>query len=197
LVLSLGTALTLQMYPLFGVLVGYIALNSAYNFKLKHLAYIDILCIGLCFMLRILAGSVAIGMPAALWMLLLVFLLAFFLALGKRRDERWRYEHSNIYSRTSIVNYSLKTTDTFLQATALGLILTYGYFSFKPIIALQFGTPNVIYTLPFVALGLMRYLWLLQHQKHFGNPTQMIFKDRILQLMVLGWVTCFYILIYN
>ena len=70
-----------------GILIGYLIMNLAYSFKLKHIVIIDVLTIAIGFVLRAFAGVVATGVGATSWFILCIFMLSMYLALAKRRGE--------------------------------------------------------------------------------------------------------------
>ena len=72
---------------LFFILSIYFILNIAYSFKLKHIVIIDIFIISIGFILRLFAGSIIINTELSMWIIIITFLLALFLALAKRRDD--------------------------------------------------------------------------------------------------------------
>ncbi|MEZ8968818.1 hypothetical protein AB6E53_19265, partial [Vibrio breoganii] len=53
--------------------------------------------------------------------------------------------------------------------------------------------PEMVYTIPFVLFGLYRYWFIVEMSDLGESPTDALFKDRLLQLTILGWVgACFY-----
>ena len=117
--------------PLFlASLGGYLANNIAYSFGLKRLAYLDVLSIALGFELRVVAGSFAADVPPSLYLLLVTFLLASFLGLGKRMHELVQQERSgSASSRKVLERYSRRAVNVLLWITGAATVVTYGVYT--------------------------------------------------------------------
>ena len=82
--LAAGLALNLEFAA---VGAGYLALNVAYSFGFKRVAFVDVACLSLGFLLRVLGGAFAIDVPTSGWLLACTTLLAALLGFGKRAHE--------------------------------------------------------------------------------------------------------------
>ena len=180
--MATGAALAADVRVLVIVLV-YLAINAAYSLRLKQYAVIDVFCIASGFMLRILAGTWAIGIPPSGWMILSGMFVTLFLGFGKRRAE-W-VESGGIHAqRRALDSYSRELLDTFLAITATGTVLSYGLYTLDPQTIALHHTNKLIYTLPLVLFGLFRYLLLLHSRNKGENPSGDVFTDP--QILLCG-----------
>ncbi len=186
----------LVSYSLVFVLLAYFLLNVLYSLILKKVIFLDILCIAFSFVLRIIAGGVATNTYLSYWILLLVFLLALFLALGKRREELLIFLNTKKVTRKNINLYSLKYIDYGISILIFSISIIYLLYSLSPETILQFDSNKIFLTFPFVLIGLLRYRRLLKKRKFYANSTNVIFKDFFIQIIVVGWILLFYFLIY-
>ena len=111
-VIATGFAFLVSLSFLY-VIAGYFFLNLVYSLYLKHFSLIDISLIAIGFILRVLAGGIAAQVPVSKWLILMTFLLACCLALGKRRDDLLQ-EVDKQSLRTSLEGYTLPFIDTCL-----------------------------------------------------------------------------------
>jgi 4-hydroxybenzoate polyprenyltransferase len=148
------------------------------------------------FVIRAIAGGVAIAAHVSNWLLLCTFLLALFLALCKRRQEIVVLEKNAIDHRPVLAEYSEPFIDSLISVITGATVVSYALYTVSPEVIRKLGTDKLIFTLPFVLYGIFRYLYLM-HQKDLGdNPTEVLFKDFSLQLGILGWLAVCFILIY-
>ena len=178
------------------VLVLYFILNIGYTFGLKKIIVLDILMISFGFLLRVLAGGVATETPLTYWILIMVFLLAIFLTLGKRRDEVLFFNDTNILVRENIEYYNIKIIDKFLYGIATLLIILYIIYSFSKNAINNYGSDYIFITAIFVIAGMIRYFNLILRRSNSANPTKILWSDNVMQLIVLGWILCFCFFIY-
>jgi len=129
-----GLNLGLELGWGFAALGGaYLVLQIAYTAVLKHHVVLDVLCIAAGFVLRVLAGAVAISVPVSGWLFLCAMLLALFLALAKRRQELVSLEEGATQHRASLGEYSLPLLDQMLSTVAGMCILAYGLYTVAPV----------------------------------------------------------------
>jgi 4-hydroxybenzoate polyprenyltransferase len=165
------------------VVTGYLLLNVAYTFYLKHQPVLDIFTIATGFVLRVFAGAVAIDVPLSSWMFITTLSLALYLASIKRRQELTKSGDS---ARSVLQYYSVNLVEKYAEMAATCAILFYSLFIIS-------DKPNMVYTIPFVLFGLFRYWFIVETKDSGESPTDALFLDRILQLTILGWiVACLY-----
>ncbi len=160
------------------VIFAYLALNFAYTFALKHQPVIDIFCIAIGFVLRVLAGSMALTLPISDWMLITTLCLALFLAAVKRRQE---LVQNGTKSRRVLDNYSIALIERFAEMSATGAIIFYGMF-------VMTVKPQLVVTIPFVLFGLFRYWYVVDANEYGESPTDALMSDWQLLLCIGLWV---------
>lgn len=178
------------------VLIIYFILNLLYTLLLKKLIIIDVFIIACSFVLRIVAGGVATHTILSDWIIVMVFLLALFLAFAKRRDEVIMYSSSGTMVRKNIKRYSVKLLNTTLLIIALAIIGLYIAYTLSAEIMIQFGSKYIYITSIFVILGILRYFLLIQRRSNYANPTKILLNDYVMQFTIIGWLISFYIIIY-
>lgn len=161
------------------VLCVYVVLQLAYTFFLKHLAMIDLLVIASGFVLRAIAGAVAIGATVSAWLLVCTFLLAVFLALCKRRQEYVQGDIAEAGARTrkSLAHYDERLLDQFIAVVASATLVSYVIYTLSPETVEKFGSPRLGFTIPFVLYGLFRYLMLVYRHDLGERPEQVLLTD--------------------
>lgn len=172
----------------------YFVLNLGYCFRLKRLPYLDVLSIAGGFLLRVLGGALVIGVPLSYWLFLCTFLLALYLALGKRRHEL--SAHKGKSTRKVLELYRQSHLDLALGLVASLTILGYCGYTLDPKTFCKFKTYHLIYTVPFVVFGIVRFLQLIQRGAHMESPTQELLRDIPSIANVILWVVVVIYIIY-
>jgi len=178
--------------PFMMTATGYLLLNVAYSLTLKHIAYVDVLCIASGFLMRILAGCFAIALPLAeiSWYLLLcTFLVALFLALGKRRHELATLPGDSANHRPVFDQYQLRHIDIGLGIVGAITMAAYVFYTLSPRTQQYFGTSRLVWTVPFVCLGLLRFFQLLRRPDELRSPTDVMIRDVWFVLIILAWAS--------
>ena len=170
----------------------YFVTNIFYSWRLKHVVILDVFLISSGFMLRILAGTVGLGIAPSAWLLLCGLMVTLFLGFAKRRAELLMLEATegghNGLTRRVLDDYSPEMLEQFIAVTAACTILSYGLYTVSPQTVALHGSDDLIYTLPFVVYGIFRYLFLL-HRRDKGNDTAKdLVQDRHLLVTVAAWV---------
>lgn len=157
----------------------YLAQNVAYSVKLKQIAFIDVLVIACGFLLRVLAGAAAIDVPASGWLLLCTALLATFLGLGKRAHELAWAERSGqtVETRAALAGYRIPVVRAAMLVLAVATCAAYVMYTVDPVTVAFFGTENLPYSSPFVALGILRFLGLALWYPKDESPTEAMLRD--------------------
>ncbi len=186
--------LDLHWIELVGVLAFYLCMNLLYTFYLKHVAIVDVCLVSLGFVLRILVGGYATGIPISQWAILLTFILALVLALGKRRGELINAQVSG-RTRRALDGYNVQFADIALSISVTLAIVSYLMFTVTPEVQRKFGS-RIFYTVIFVVFALLRYLQQTLVYNRTESPTRVIYKDRYIQATVVLWILSFFLLIY-
>jgi len=196
-VVALGGAMLLD-YRVALVLGGYFVLNVAYTSHLKRVAFVDITCIALGFLLRVVAGSLAIGVEASGWVLACTFLLASLLALGKRRHELMvvHREGKSGSTRAVLDNYRVEHIDFVMRGLAIVTVASYTLYTLSAHTVAHFGTSTLVWSVPFVFLGLYRFSTLVQRHTDAQSPTDTMVRDFPFLVIVGGWALFVTMVIY-
>ncbi len=162
--------------PLYGA-AAYALLQLGYSFFLKRIAMLDVMIIALGFVLRVLCGAWAISVPVSNWLYLCTFMLALFLALGKRRAELATLQGEAQAHRANLSALSLPLCDQLLTISASASIVTYSLYALNEETVRKAGTDGLMWTIPCVVFGLFRYLYLIQRRGEGGAPERTLFAD--------------------
>ncbi|RPJ71299.1 MAG: decaprenyl-phosphate phosphoribosyltransferase [Acidobacteria bacterium] len=184
--------------PMFGLVsVTYVTLLGLYSARLKHVVIIDVLTIAMGFVLRAVAGAVAIDVPISQWLLVCTVLLALFLALSKRRHELVLLAGGATQHRRILGEYSPYLLDQMIGVVTASTLIAYIFYTMSAETAHKFGTPYLGLTIPFPLYGIFRYLYLVHLKEGGGSPAEMLLADRPLLLCVALWVAAVVILVYH
>lgn len=173
---------------------GYFLLNILYSIKLKHVAIVDICIISIGFVLRVFAGGFVTGIPVSQWAILLTFILALVLAVGKRRGELINAQISG-KTRKSLDGYNVQFADISLSICCALAIVCYLMFTLSSEVQARFHS-SVFYTVIFVVFAFLRYLQQTLVYNRTESPTKIIYKDRYIQLTLVLWLITFLLQIY-
>lgn len=166
------------------VIGGYILLQAAYVYGLKQIPLVDLFVIAIGFVLRALAGAVAIAVPISPWLLLCTLLLAMFLALCKRRQELVLVGEAGTSTRPSLLGYNETLLDQLIAITAAATLVCYALYTLWPDTVKKFGDHSLGFTIPFVMFGIFRYLNLVYHFQQGERPEQVLLTDRPLLISI-------------
>jgi 4-hydroxybenzoate polyprenyltransferase len=205
--LALGTAAVLATAALgaawwlsrdFGVVASaYVLLLVLYSGPLKHVVIIDVLTIAIGFVLRVVAGAVAIEVPISQWLLICTILLALFLALSKRRHEIVLLADGAIGHRRILEEYSPYLLDQMIGVVTASTLMAYVLYATSHETAERFGTSLLGLTIPFPLYGIFRYLYLVHRKEGGGSPAELLLNDRPLLACVALWAIAVAVIIYR
>jgi 4-hydroxybenzoate polyprenyltransferase len=204
--LAIGTALMLAVVALGGawmlrpafalVAAGYVALLALYSGPLKHVVIIDVLTIAVGFVLRAVAGAVAIDVRIDHWLLVLTILLALFLALSKRRHELVLLADGATGHRPILEEYSPYLLDQMIAVVTASTLVTYVISTVSAETVQKYHTDYLGLTLVFPLYGIFRYLYLVHQKAGGGSPADMLLNDRPLLACVALWAMAVTLIIY-
>jgi 4-hydroxybenzoate polyprenyltransferase len=175
----------------------YFGLMVAYSLALKNFVVIDVLVVAMGFVLRALAGAVAIGVAFSQWLLVCTLLIALFLALAKRRQELTLLAEGAAQHRRILGEYSPYLLDQMIAVVTASTVVSYALYTLAPETVSKFGTDRLVWTLPFVVYGILRYLYLVHQKEGGGNPTEVLLNDRPILVTVALWAATVVTLIYH
>lgn len=180
------------------VLSIYFVLNIFYSIWIKHIVILDVFFISAGFILRVVAGAVAIWVPLSSWMILTTIFISLFLAISKRRAELVQGDEDNlIRQRKVLYHYDTAFLDQMNTIAATGTIICYALYTVSEKAIKTFHTENLIYTTPFVIYGIFRYLYLIHIKKLGENPANILTKDIPLIMNAILWFIISVLIIYK
>ena len=180
-----------------GIAAAYVVLLFSYSTTLKHVVIVDVLAIAGGFVLRAVAGAVAVNVPIGSWLLVCTTLLALFLALSKRRHELVLLGEDASRHRRSLEHYSPYLLDQMIAVVTASTLIAYTVFTTSAETAQRLGTSRLAFTIPFVLYGIFRYLYLVHQRLGGGSPAETLLTDRPLLLCVALWGWTVILLMYS
>ena len=179
------------------VIALYLAMNLCYCIRLKHYAIIDVCIVAMGFVMRIVAGGVATDIVLSRWIVMMTFLLTLFLSFAKRRDDVLIMNETGMAPRKNTSRYNLTFINQAITITGGVMLVCYIMYTVSPEVIERFNSPNLYMTSFFVILGLLRYIQLTVVDERSGEPTRLVLSDRLIQLIIAGWIISFAIIIYT
>ncbi len=171
----------------------YAALMIGYNAGLKDVVILDVMAISAGFMLRAVAGAVAVDVSISSWLLICTVLLALVVSFGKRRYELTTLEAPALHRR-NLDQYSTMLLDQFVAVAAGGTLLAYAMYTVD-----GDSVPadrRMMLTIPLVAYAIFRYLFLVYQRGHGGSPETTLLTDRVLLATGAVWCVVSSVLLY-
>lgn len=171
---------------LVAILVAYLALNAAYSLSLKRIVIVDVFALSLGFLLRILAGTLGVGIAPSPWLLMCGLMLTLLLGFGKRRAEQAGADAPA--GRAVLAEYSPALLDRLIVVCVGGTLIAYSLYTISPQTIALHGSADLVFTVPIVTYALFRYLYLLEGGRAAEDPSGLFAGDRQLQVTALAWL---------
>jgi 4-hydroxybenzoate polyprenyltransferase len=166
-----------------GTIAGFLAVQVAYSYVLKHVLFVDVMAIAAGFVLRALGGAVAIDVVSSEWLLLCTGLLSIFLGFAKRRGEAVAMGGRGNPQRPVLDDYSVGLLDELIMVVAPSTMVSYALYA-----AIGAQTQLMLLTVPFVLYGIFRILYLIHHRATLPeDPSMIVWRDRPLQACIVLW----------
>ena len=181
----------------FAVAASYLALLALYSGPLKQIVIIDVLTIAIGFVLRAVAGAVAVDVEISHWLLVCTILLALFISLAKRRHELVLLASGAQSHRKILGEYSPYLLDQMIAVVTASTLISYVFYTISPETELKFGTHWLGLTIPFPLYGIFRYLYLVHQREGGGSPADLLLTDRPLLVCVTLWALSVALIIYR
>lgn len=157
----------------------FLTLNIFYSLYLKNIIIIDVIIVSLCYIIRVLAGSIIINVELSAWLLICVFSTSLFLISFKRLAE---IKISGFKSRPILIKYNNEILLKIIDVSAICSIIFYSLYT-------VFVNSNLIYTVPLIFLGFFRYYYLYYTAKTFEeSPVKIIFSDKPILVLLFFWL---------
>ena len=198
-VLGLGSAVSLD----FGfslVVLCYAILQTAYTFWLKHTTLLDVIAIGLGFVLRAVAGAVVVHVTISPWLVICTFTLCLFLGFSKRRCElnsmAEKPNNDAARHRRTLAEYTPELLNHMTTLAAGIAVVSFMLYATDKRTLEEFHTNYLVYTLPIVVYAIFRFALLVEHGRVDG-PTAVVLHDRPFQAAIVLWGAAVLVIIYR
>lgn len=182
----------------------YLIINVAYTYWLKNIVILDVMTIASGFVLRAMAGSIAIDQTTIIqnnvptevaltispWLYVVTALGALFIALAKRRNELHLAGSNSSAQRPILNDYSIALLDNLINVVAAATLIAYTFYTFSTGIS-EANVPSnhsMMFTIPFVAYGVLRYLYLIHIDEVGETPEEIVIRDKPLLINILLWL---------
>jgi 4-hydroxybenzoate polyprenyltransferase len=160
--------------------VAYLVVNLAYSLlALKKVPFVDVGCISLGFLLRVLGGAFAIPVEPSRWLLACTLLLSALLGFGKRAHElRVAGDKADAgATRDVLLRYDLPTLRRLMLVLGALTTATYLAYTFSTHARVVLHAPHLTWTVPFVGFGIFRFIWIASRKADAESPTDSMLRD--------------------
>jgi len=190
--------------PMVITAAAYLATNVAYSWWLKHIVLLDVMAVSSGFVLRAVAGSIAIDhaiinqsagpvdidLTISPWLYVVTALGALFIALAKRRNELHIAGDNSAAQRSILSEYTIPLLDSLINVVATATLISYTLYTFSTGVT-EANVPanhSMMLTIPFVAYGVLRYLYLIHVEGVGENPEEILIRDKPLLINIFLWL---------
>jgi 4-hydroxybenzoate polyprenyltransferase len=195
--LAIGLFIAFKMsLSIFILMVGYFVMNLYYSMWFKKIPIIDVMIIAIGFVMRILAGGLAIAVMASPWIVLCTFFGSLFIAFGKRKSEMDTQKDGSCETRDVLFSYNQNFLNQMIGTTAAITIMCYALFTIDENTVKHYGTRALIYTIPFVVFGIFRYFQIIYIKSTGDDPTKVFLSDRPILINLIFWAIIFATIAY-
>ena len=177
----------------------YVALQFGYSMGAKRVVILDVVAVSMGFVMRAYAGGVAIDVEVSPWLVFITFSLALFLGLARRRHELTILGGGAAAHRGALAHYNIRLIDQMIAIMAGTTLVGYMIYTASFEIEAKLGARYhhlAVLTVPYVAFGILRYLYLVDEQNEGGDPTRLLLKDRQLLICMTLWILTELALLY-
>jgi 4-hydroxybenzoate polyprenyltransferase len=196
ILLSLIAGYAAAGLPLLKVCLAYLGITLAYSGLLKHIVIVDVFAIASGFVLRAVAGAVAVQAEISPWLIICTMLLALFLALAKRRGELTTLGDDAAKHRGILADYSPDLLDQMISVMTASALMAYALYTISERTVAIVGNTNMLYTIPFVIYGIFRYLYLIHQKGEGGHPERVLLRDWPLMINLLLYGVAVAVILY-
>jgi 4-hydroxybenzoate polyprenyltransferase len=179
-----------------GIIAAYMALQFGYSLYAKQFVVLDVIAVAVGFVLRAFAGGAAIHVEVSPWLAFITFVLALFLVLARRRHELIALGDGATAHRGALSQYSVRLIDQMIAMVGGAALVSYMIYTASAEVEAKLGTPHLYLTVPFVAFGILRYMYLIDERNEGGDPALVLIHDRPLQIAVALWILTDIALLY-
>ena len=187
-VIAFSISLIINLILLIAV-CAYFLLMTFYSYKLKEILFLDIFSIALGFVIRVVAGAIAIDVPVSIWLCLCMLFGALFIAVSKRFSEIWTNDQNFLYQRLVLERYSKLSKKNSIIILAVVMSITLILYILYTLSASNLPDNNaMILTVPLVIAGMGRYFYLVINSHLGEKPEIIVVKDLVMKSVILFWI---------
>ena len=188
LVASAGIAYFVSV-PLLVMVAAYVLLQVLYSELLKRKVLLDVICIAIGFVLRAVAGAIAIGVEISPWLFVCMFTLCMFLGFCKRYNEVVTLGDGVVAAnhRATLLEYTPDLLTHLITISAGIAVIGFLLYSMNARTVEHFGTDYLVYTLPVVVYAIFRFA-MLSMKGVYSDPTDLILHDRAFGVTIVVWL---------
>ncbi|MQG21999.1 MAG: hypothetical protein FI688_00800 [SAR202 cluster bacterium] len=188
IVIAFSISLIINLILLIAVFA-YFLLMTFYSYKLKEILFLDIFSIALGFVIRVVAGAIAIDVPVSIWLCLCMLFGALFIAVSKRFSEIWTNDQNFLYQRLVLERYSKLSKKNSIIILAVVMNITLILYILYTLSASNLPDNNaMILTVPLVIAGMGRYFYLVINSHLGEKPEIIVVKDLVMKSVILSWI---------
>jgi 4-hydroxybenzoate polyprenyltransferase len=174
----------------------YIGICLGYCLGLKRWAGVDLLALAAGYVLRATGGAIVLGVPPSRWLILCTFLLALLVGAGKRRQELSILQGNASNHRNSLRHYRLGFLDLFMQGAGAAAVAAFLLYSLLSPLLNPAERIGMLLSVPLVAMGVFRFIYLVQRQGKGGDPARLFLEDRFMQWNGILWAAIICVSVY-
>lgn len=198
LCIALALALGTWFLPELGAILAlYVGIQVLYSWWIRQVVLLDLFCIMSGFVLRVLAGGVVVEVEVSSWLVLTTIFVSLFLALCKRRAEFETLPDDSDAHRATLSEYDPAFLDQLIAVTTASVVICYSLYTLDERTVGEFGTRNLVFTVPFVIYGIFRYLFLVHRRQGGGSPATALTRDPWLAVNSLAWLVVTAAIVYG
>jgi 4-hydroxybenzoate polyprenyltransferase len=177
-----------------GLLAVYLVLNIGYSYGLKNIPLVDITILASGYVIRVLFGALIIGISISVWLYLMITVGAYYLGLGKRRNEITGTGEGN-ETRTVMRFYSHNFLDKNMYMCQSLCVIFYALWSIDAVTIQRLHTEAFVYTIPLFLLILLKYSLNIEAASD-GDPTSIVLHDKALLILCALYGVWAFCLVY-
>ena len=175
----------------------YLTINIVYSLGAKRIVILDAMLVGLGFVLRVVAGAIAVEVPPSSWIIVCTLEMAMLVVFGKRRVDVVLAGQTGTRHLLPAEWYPLHFLDLMMATAAGASIVTYALYTLDPLTILEVGNRRLVLTLPMVVYGVLRYLFLVFSDRATADPTSVILRDWGLRICGVLWLLAALVAVYS
>ena len=190
ILLAIAAIISYSVSPVvFAIVAVYIALQISYTMYLKHRVLIDVICIAMGFVIRAVAGAVAVDVAISPWLFICMFTMCLFMGFCKRYSEVVTLGDLGAAEnhRPTLIYYTPELLTHLITLSAGIAIISFLLYGLNERTIENFGTNYFVYTLPVLVYGVFRFA-MLSMEGTYAGPTELILHDRPFQATIVLWI---------